>query len=133
MDLSLKDLKAEVRKLRKEHCPPVSRLKKEALMKEHAHLASLGMKSPNMAHKEVAVAVSKEEVKKMPKFVRLVRSVAPMKERKVAVAVKEVKEEVKTVTKSGRKPSAYALFVKQHMKPGMSMKEVAELYKKSKK
>ena len=117
MDLSLKELKAEVRKLRKEHCPPVSRLKKEALKKEHAHLASLGMKSPNIVKEEV-----KEEVveKKMPKLVRRLKP-----------ETVEVKEVVKEVSK--RKPSAYAEFVKKHMKPGMSMKQVAEMYKKSKK
>jgi hypothetical protein len=166
MDLSLKDLKAEVRKLRKEHCPPVSKLKKEALKKEHEHLASLGMKSPNVVHKEEVA-----EPKKMPKIVRLVRT--PMKEevkeevKEVAAtkpkrmsgaalaqlhnaaagrrggvaqamakkimaeleAEKEVKEEVKT----GKKLSAYAEFVKKHKKGSMSMKDVAELWKKSKK
>jgi len=116
-EMNMKELKAHVRELRKEHCPPVSRLKKEALKKEYAHLSGLGMKSPNMTAEPM-----KEEVKKMPKVIRLTRP----------VEAKEVKE-VKEVVKSGRKPSVYAEFVKKTMKPGMSMKEVAELYKKTKK
>ena len=113
-EMNMKELKQHVRELRKEHCPPVSKLKKEALKKEYEHLSSLHLKSPNVTKEEVVA-----EAKKMPKVIRLVRP----------VEAKEVKEEVKT----GRKPSAYAEFVKQHMKPGMSMKEVAELYKKTKK
>jgi hypothetical protein len=121
-EMNMKELKAQVRELRKEHCPPVSRLKKEALKREYAHLSSLGMKSPNMSA-EPMKEVAKEEVKKMPKVVRLTRP----------VEVKEVKEaKPSEPTKAGRKPSAYAEFVKKTMKPGMSMKQVAELYKKTK-
>ena len=118
--MNLKELKDEVRKMKKASCPPVSKMKKGDLEKEYERLK--GHVKPDM---NALVSEAKEHVFQHAEHQKKPKALSEfLKKKNVEVEVKkEVKKEVKVEVKSGNKWLEHvAQFRKAH--PGLSGKQV---------
>jgi hypothetical protein len=86
-DKSLKELRAELRDLRKKHCPPVSRMKKAALLVEAVALEASSKKVaaaaiPSLEERELRQKEAEEEMRPMLKEIAKTRRAARAREKR---------------------------------------------------